>query len=520
MAEQFIIPTRGDIIAGKYLIQEELGRGSYGVVFRAQQLGVGRDVALKTLLPQAFLQSEIVERFQREAALVSRLHHPHIITLYDFGESDGVLYMVMEMLQGYSLADVIKNEAPVPPGRAVHLMSQVLSALQAAHSQGIVHRDLKPENIILAQVEDEPEFVKVLDFGIAKLTASGEQADALKTLTVQGYVLGTPYYMAPEVITGEEVSHKADLYAVGLLLYELLCGEHPFEAPNPSAVLVKHLSEPVPPLPDPALEGGRLGYAIRSALAKDPAQRVEDATALLDILRGEVKVPSQGSLWQSGWLMAGALAFFLVALLVAGGLSYVLYQKLSQEPSPVVAEIPAPPVEPAGQEAAPREAALVAAPGEPGAEGVPEVEAPDMGAPDAGAGEELTFAPEDAGGEAVGQEKPRGEAPKAPRPKVERAERVEKRAAPPEKQAPPVKVEAEPAQVKVSFASEPAGAQVTVNGAPVCTAPCSRSYRDDKTLRVRFSKIGYNAEVRTLALGQGARSVQVKLRPGRIRLVP
>jgi hypothetical protein len=295
------------------------------------------------------------------------------------------------------------------------------------------------------------------------------------------------------------------------------------------------------------MESGNLGYAIRSALAKDPEHRVEDATALLDILRGQTEVPRQADLWQSRWVMVGAVAFFLAALLVAGGLSYVLYQRLAGEPEPVVetpvVEAAADPS--AGQGAArPAEVAPEVAAQAPGPEVADPGQEPSeepQGAPDEAPGEEpgaepieeFTFDP-DEGEEGQPEEaapavasarktEPRKKEPRK-KPQQPAATQVVEAAPPAEDKKPPREearpAEAAPSRVSVSFTSEPAGAQVTVNGAPICTAPCSRSYDIEQTLRVRFSKIGYNAEVRTLGLKQGARSVRVKLRPGRIRLVP
>ncbi|MDX1748672.1 MAG: serine/threonine-protein kinase, partial [Halobacteriales archaeon] len=247
MAEQFSIPTVGDLIAGKYRVEEELGRGAYGVVFRAEQKELGRSVAVKTLLPQAFLQQDIVQRFHREARLIGSLDHANIIRLWDYGVDEGLLYMAVEYVEGRTLMDLIDNDAPLAPDRVRNLALQMLDALDHAHGMGIVHRDLKPENIILVQTRTtdgrEYEVVKILDFGISKLLRGDEEQNALKSLTQDGTVLGTPHYMSPENIVGDPIDHRADLYAFGVILYEMLTGEHPFEAPSPSAVMVRHLRD-------------------------------------------------------------------------------------------------------------------------------------------------------------------------------------------------------------------------------------------------------------------------------------
>lgn len=290
MSESFSIPTSGDEIAGKYVVKEELGRGAYGVVFRAEQTNLKRNVALKTLLPQAFLQVDIVERFHREAQLISRLDHANVIKLYDYGVDEGLLYMAVEYVEGKTLAEVIENEAPLPPSRVRELMVQILDALAYAHSVGIVHRDLKPDNILLLELDpgqsEYSEVVKILDFGIAKLVQDEQGEGALKTLTQDGAVLGTPHYMSPENIVGDTIDHRTDLYAVGVLLYELLVGEHPFEAPTPSAVMVRHLRDEPPELPE-VYRGTAFEVAVSACLEKQPLDRVESAAHLLQILSGD-----------------------------------------------------------------------------------------------------------------------------------------------------------------------------------------------------------------------------------------
>lgn len=287
MSEQFSIPTPGDIVAGKYHVVEELGRGAYGVVFLAQQPELHRTVALKTLLPQAFLQADIVQRFQREAQLISRLDHPNVIKLYDYGVDEGLLYMAVEYVEGKTLQDVLNEEAPLALRRVKSIAIQILGALTHAHEEGIVHRDLKPENIVLLPVRHPDgrteEVVKVLDFGISKLVQGEKDSGALKTLTQSGTVLGTPHYMSPENIIGDEVDHTADLYAIGILLYEMLVGEHPFDAPSPSAVMVRHLRDDPPDLP-PGLRNSAFGDAIHRSLIKQPLERVQSADELARIL--------------------------------------------------------------------------------------------------------------------------------------------------------------------------------------------------------------------------------------------
>jgi|GEM_PF-4408012 len=286
MSQQITIPGPGDTLAERYLILDELGRGSYGVVFKAKDQENGRVVAIKTLLPQSILDREVIDRFTREAQLVSRIDHLNVISLYDYGQRDNLFYMVVEYVEGRSLTQLIEQDAPLSPEDAEHYVSQILDALQHAHTQGIVHRDLKPENILLQQpsTPSGKETVKILDFGIAKLVRG--DGDEFKTLTQAGHVLGTPHYMSPEQISGDEVTAHADLYSVGIILFELLAGKHPFEGTTSTAVMVAHLRDDPPPLPG-ALEHSKWGEAVREALKKQPYERLGSAQAFLDIIARE-----------------------------------------------------------------------------------------------------------------------------------------------------------------------------------------------------------------------------------------
>ncbi len=361
-----------------------------------------------------------------------------------------------------------------------------------------MHRDLKPENIVLCQVEDDPDFVKVLDFGIAKMTSGDEAKDALKTLTVQGYVLGTPYYMAPEVITGEQVTHQADLYAVGLLLYELLCGVHPFEAPNPSAVLVKHLSDPIPPLLEQEQERTFLGYAVRRALAKEPIDRTSSATDFIQILEEErLPAPATNA---NRTLLWGGIVFFCAALALCILAFYLLLTHGGKQPDSALVLTPKPtkPSKDLGEEAPKtkepwvwkeKEGTKLPPKDEPKTPQEPKTPPKEVKKP-----------------ALVGT--PPSKTPKTT-PKTAPAKVTEKAKAP-----------ARNKKVKVSFASEPGGARVSVNGAVVCTAPCARAFAGDQNLKVVFSKIGYRAATHNVALQNSPRRISAKLQPGRIKLVP
>ncbi|MCA9547049.1 MAG: serine/threonine protein kinase, partial [Myxococcales bacterium] len=205
---------------GRYTIVKLIGEGGMGRVFQARQTSMNRMVALKILRRQLAGDSHLLDRFEREAMSVSRLRHPNTITIYDYGKTeDGFLFMAMELLGGRSLYSMLRDDGALPLPRALHIFEQVCGAVQEAHTLGIVHRDLKPENIQIDQVANDPDYAKVLDFGIAKIVhgdqdITGEQ----KTLTLAGAVFGTPHYMSPEQVHGLKIDHRTDIYSLGVIL--------------------------------------------------------------------------------------------------------------------------------------------------------------------------------------------------------------------------------------------------------------------------------------------------------------
>jgi serine/threonine protein kinase len=226
---------------------------------------------------------EVAQRFHREAKAASRLNHANSIAVLDFGQAeDGTLFMAMEYLAGRDLARVIAEEFPLPEARIVRIGAQILSALGEAHARGIIHRDLKPENVMIERRRDEPDFVKVLDFGIAKITAGADEPK----LTAIGLVCGTPEYMSPEQARGEKLDARSDLYALGIVLFELFTGDVPFHGDTPIATIFKHVQDP-PPLDGP--RGARLPRAIvpvvAKALSKSREDRFGSAVELADALR-------------------------------------------------------------------------------------------------------------------------------------------------------------------------------------------------------------------------------------------
>jgi tRNA A-37 threonylcarbamoyl transferase component Bud32 len=269
-------PMLGRELDGKYAIVEKLGQGGMGTVYRAEQRGLGREVAIKVLSAQRMSDPEVIKRFLREAKLASRLGHPNAVGVIDFGQAeDGTCYLVMELVTGRTLEQVLADEGPLAPGRLVRIAAQLCDALECAHALQIVHRDLKLANAML--LAGGRDFVKILDFGLAKSVAT---ADAT-ALTTTGTVLGTPAYMSPELAHGRPCDGRADLYSLGVMLYVLGSGRLPFLASSPHEMIALHGSEPAPPMT--GVPPG-LARVVDRLLRKDPAERYPTAAAVRDAL--------------------------------------------------------------------------------------------------------------------------------------------------------------------------------------------------------------------------------------------
>jgi serine/threonine protein kinase/ActR/RegA family two-component response regulator len=288
-------PLVGRALGGKYQIRALVGRGASGMVYRAFQIELGRTVAIKVLNPLLQWHPEFVARFQREAVATSMLDHANVLRVIDFGrEEDGVAYLVMEYLDGRNLDEVLEEFGTLPQGRAVEIVAQICAGLGEAHGRGIVHRDIKPENVMMTRGRNEGgapvDLIKICDFGIARMELGAEDSAAsCDKLTAAGTIWGTPRYMSPEQARGATVDGRSDLYACGILLYEMVTGHLPFQGKSPLAVLQKHLHE-APTRPselqpdiDPRLEA-----IILKAMEKDPAERFQSArelrAALCDLL--------------------------------------------------------------------------------------------------------------------------------------------------------------------------------------------------------------------------------------------
>jgi len=276
----------GQVVSNRYRIQKMIGEGGMGAVYLAEHTHMRKRVALKLLHAEMSQDEEVLARFRREAEAAAHVEHPNVAAATDFGQTeDGAFFLVLEYVEGTSLRDVLKGGA-LSPQRALHVARQIAFALERAHGGGIVHRDLKPENVMLVHKGDDADFVKVLDFGIAKVEPH-PQRDTTQPLTKLGTILGTPEYMAPEQALGETVGPAADLYAVGVMLYEMLTGKHPFDADDRMAVLSMHIVAPVPKMADrnPAIDiPSPIEDLVRRLLEKDAKQRPVGARALVDAI--------------------------------------------------------------------------------------------------------------------------------------------------------------------------------------------------------------------------------------------
>jgi len=262
-----------------YVVEKPLGAGGFAVVYLVRDLALKRSLAVKVLSPDLISSKTVLERFRREAETVAQLSHPNIVPLHFIGEKDGLLYLAMACIDGGSVADRLDKEGPLPFEDAARILIEVSSALAHAHKRGVVHRDIKPQNVL---IDSDSGRSLVTDFGIAKAGDS--------SLTATGMFVGTPAYLAPEQVSGDPSDHRADIYALGVMGYEIVAGKTPFDAPTPTAVLMKRLAGPPEPLrnirkdtpPD-------LAAVIDACMAADPEQRFQTASDIAAALGGDMK---------------------------------------------------------------------------------------------------------------------------------------------------------------------------------------------------------------------------------------
>ncbi len=275
----------GKVIQGRYKVLNKIGEGGMGVVYVAEHVEIEKKVALKVLRDDFSKRPEVVERFRQEARSASKIGHPHIVDVTDFGQlDDGGVFFVMEHLKGCGLNEICRGE-PVPLVRAVTIIEQIARALKAAHDMGIVHRDMKPENVFLVQREERQDFVKILDFGIAKISDRDNEG---KRLTKTGMIFGTPEYMSPEQAAGKELDHRVDVYALGCIMFELFTGEVPYDGDSFMAILTKHMFETIPAIEEinPQTD---VPESVRAVVYKAMAKETEDRYDDMDHLREDLE---------------------------------------------------------------------------------------------------------------------------------------------------------------------------------------------------------------------------------------
>jgi serine/threonine-protein kinase len=294
IAEDLLLGTK---LADRYLIQSLVGHGGMGVVYKARHELMERTVAIKMLQLSMTTDTQNVQRFQHEGKAASRLNHPHVITLYDYGISPtGQPYLVMDYLEGVSLSGIIKNDGQIGVERGLRIFKQVCEALEHAHQQRIIHRDLKPSNIMLVTHEEEKDFVKVVDFGVAKIMPWG--GEDVQRLTQTGEVCGSPVYMSPEQCLGQKLDQRSDIYSMGIVMYESLTGQLPHLGKTMVETMAKHLNDKPKPFneirPDLYIPE-RLEAVVFKALEKDPNIRPQSMEQLREELEFSIPRPERSA---------------------------------------------------------------------------------------------------------------------------------------------------------------------------------------------------------------------------------
>jgi serine/threonine protein kinase len=284
------------LIGGRYRVIKRIGEGGMGIVYLAEHEAIEKRVAVKVLKEQYAQREDVVRRFQQEAKSASRVKHEGVLEVFDFGRTeDGRFFLAMELLDGTDLANLLEREGVIEPNRAARLSIKMARALGAAHAKGVIHRDMKPENVFVRLGDDGREHIKIVDFGIAQLRADGEtetSPDAKikvhRKLTKTGMIFGTPEYMSPEQAAGKNIDARIDVYALGIIMFEMLTGKTPFQGDTFMAILSSHLLKPIPALVDEAPPGFHcspdLEAVVRRALAKDPEGRFRNMQELVEAL--------------------------------------------------------------------------------------------------------------------------------------------------------------------------------------------------------------------------------------------
>jgi len=329
----------GVALGDGFVVDRALGEGGFAVVFLVRDLALKRDLAVKVLSPDVITSHSMLERFRREAETVAQLSHPNIVPVHFIGERDGLLWLAMQCIDGGSIADRLVRERRLPVDDAVRITTEVAGALAHAHKRGVIHRDIKPANVL---IDAESGRCLVTDFGIARTVDAA-------ALTATGMMLGTPAYLSPEQITGEPIDHRVDVYALGVMLFEMLAGRVPFEGPTPTAAMMKRLGGPPDAVttvrPDVPRE---ISDIIATCLAADPAERFESAGDLIRALGGEA-VPTGGRRMKAAHVprlrskQARMIAAGIVVATLAGTGWSLTVSRATREHQAQVADAPLPP---------------------------------------------------------------------------------------------------------------------------------------------------------------------------------
>jgi serine/threonine-protein kinase len=297
------LELQGRVLGGRFELLSPIGEGGYGAVYLARQISMDRNVAVKVIHPRVAIAQDFVDRFEREARVASKLQHPNTVVYFDFGRDEDVHFLAMEFVKGRTLGEAVVEEGPLPVARTAHLTRQICGALSEAHALGMVHRDLKPGNILLTNRGGDPDFVKVIDFGLAKIV-QGDIDGSYQDVTSEGVLLGTPAYMAPEQIKGVPLDHRCDIYALGVIMFVMLTGKRPYEGDTPLGTAVKHLTEAIPFVREHnASVPAEMEQLVRRCMAKEPDRRPPNVDAVaseLDLLMSHLGPTSSGSLYLKG----------------------------------------------------------------------------------------------------------------------------------------------------------------------------------------------------------------------------
>jgi serine/threonine-protein kinase len=513
-------PLIGRLINDRFKISALIARGGMGKVYRAEQAPLGRVCAIKVLNPNYAGEHdpEFHKRFFLEASIASKLTHPNTVTIFDYGRTDDdIYYMAMEYLEGHTLHRAIRESTHFPEERAAHVARQICRALREAHSLGVIHRDLKPANIFLVEHGDETDFVKVLDFGLVKNVGDNKGED----LTQTGLFMGSPKYMAPEQIRGDRVDARTDIYALGIILYEMITGKVPFDRPNSVNILMAHVNEEAPPMRqmNPNIQiSGAIEETVMRCMAKDVEARfrsMDEVLAALKRVGGAAMTATISGVGATGEYRAmqtgsgGHPAVNGSTAPSSGPQNPAFLSPSGSEPGVLASPLGLAPTDTGGVQVA-------AAQPRSGSKGM--LIGAVVGALVLVGGIAVFAATRTSGSTAAAT--PAGATPPATAAATTTAAAADT-AKPPVTATGAATTAPAPTLTKVRVKSDPDGASVKEDGIEVCTAtPCDLTWDSDPTKKheLSFNKSGYKTETKTVTVGDAP--VTVKLAKEAVRYVP